>query len=65
MLSDMRNISDDELAELEVGAVVTKMGDDEDEDYARSDDPVEVSPEEMGEEEAAEAPGISAGDLDD
>lgn len=64
MLNDMRNISDDELAELEAGAVVTKMGDDEDDDYARSDDPKEVSPEEMGETAEEQAPALSADDLD-
>jgi len=66
MLADMRNITDDELAELEAGAVVTKMGDDEDEDYSRSDDPREVSPEEMGEEDdsVGEVPKISSEDLD-
>lgn len=65
MLNDMRNITDDELAELEAGAVVSKMGDDDEDDYV-SDDPREVSPEEMGEEEeAAEVPKVSAEDLDD
>jgi len=65
MLNDMRNITDDELAELEAGAVVTKMGDgDDDDDYA-SEDPREVSPEEMGEEEESpEVPKISSDDLD-
>lgn len=65
MMNDMRGISDDELAGLEAGAVTTHVGDDDDEDYARSDDPREVPPEEMGEEEDGdqEKP-LTADDLD-
>jgi protein RecA len=63
MLNDMRNITDDELAELEAGAVVSKMGDDDEDDYARGEDPKEVSPEEMGESADEQTPALSADDL--
>lgn len=63
MLNDMRNITDEELAELEAGAVVSKMGDDDEDDYAGGDDPKQVAPEEMG-EEPEEQKALSADDLD-
>ncbi len=70
IMNDMRNISDEELAELETNAVVTKAGgDQDDEDYADGEDPEDVSPEEMGEDGdedgGGQARGISADDLAD
>lgn len=66
MMDHMKGISDDELSDLETDAIVTKMGDD-DEDYADGDAANEVSPEEMGEseEEGGTIPTISEDDLVD
>lgn len=68
MRNDMRNISDEELAELEASAVVTKAGTDEDDDYDAEDEAKVVSPEEMGEDgddDGGQAKGFTADDLAD
>jgi recombination protein RecA len=66
IMNDMRNISDEELAELEASAVVTKQGHDDDDDYDAEDEPAEVSPEEMGEDgdDGGQAKTLTADDLD-
>lgn len=67
IMNDTRNITDEELAELEANAVTMKAGTgDDDDDYDAGEDPVLVSPEEMGEEgdEGFQAASISASDLE-
>lgn len=69
IMNDTRNISDEELAELESTSVTTKPGTgDDDDDYEDGDDPDQVSPSDMGEEEdegSGQAKSITADDLDD